>query len=114
MVEEVKQEQPRLQHLKQIESSMIEVMASQKLYETQATADYESQEFEEKNTGKYMATFPYPYMNGYLHLGKLYTLKLALETESGFVVSHPNTLIKQWRLTLFLNLLRSRLLSVQG
>ena len=72
MVEEVKQEQPRLQHLKQIETSMLDVMASANLYETQATADYESMEFEEKNSGKYMATFPYPYMNGYLHLGKSY------------------------------------------
>ena len=27
--------------------------------------------FEEKNATKYLATFPYPYMNGYLHLGKL-------------------------------------------
>lgn len=26
--------------------------------------------FEEKNSGKYLTTFPYPYMNGYLHLGK--------------------------------------------
>jgi len=26
--------------------------------------------FEEKNATKYLATFPYPYMNGYLHLGK--------------------------------------------
>lgn len=95
MVEEVKQEQPRLQHLKQIETSMIEVMASQKLYETQATPDYEGLEFEEKNAEKYMATFPYPYMNGYLHLGKSYTLKLALETESGFVVSHPSQCFDQ-------------------
>lgn len=31
---------------------------------------YESMSFEEKNKGKYFATFPYPYMNGYLHLGK--------------------------------------------
>lgn len=77
MVEEVKQEQPRLQHLKQIETSMLEVMASQKLYETQATADYESMEFEQKNAGKYMATFPYPYMNGYLHLGHAYSLSKA-------------------------------------
>ena len=29
--------------------------------------------FEEKNKGKYMTTFPYPYMNGYLHLGKSHT-----------------------------------------
>ena len=31
---------------------------------------YENMEFEEKNATKYLATFPYPYMNGFLHLGK--------------------------------------------
>ena len=31
---------------------------------------YEKMSQEEKNKGKYMVTFPYPYMNGYLHLGK--------------------------------------------
>ena len=30
---------------------------------------YEKLSFEDKNKGKYMTTFPYPYMNGYLHLG---------------------------------------------
>lgn len=75
MVEEVKQEaggdQPRLQHLKSIETQVIERMATDKLYETEATEGYESMEFEEKNATKFMGTFPYPYMNGFLHLGKL-------------------------------------------
>lgn len=31
---------------------------------------YEQMSVEEKNKGKYFTTFPYPYMNGYLHLGK--------------------------------------------
>lgn len=31
---------------------------------------YENMSFEEKNATKYLATFPYPYMNGYLHLGE--------------------------------------------
>lgn len=32
--------------------------------------NYESLSVEEKNKGKYFTTFPYPYMNGYMHLGK--------------------------------------------
>ena len=46
-------------------------MISQGIYEVEATPGYESLEFEAKNATKYMATFPYPYMNGFLHLGKL-------------------------------------------
>mmetsp|Transcript_35455 Transcript_35455/g.47918 ORF Transcript_35455/g.47918 Transcript_35455/m.47918 type:complete len:184 (-) Transcript_35455:1902-2453(-) len=30
--------------------------------------------FEEKNNSKYMCTFPYPYMNGYLHLGHAFSM----------------------------------------
>ena len=74
MVEEVKQEgagdQPRLQHLKYIETSMIELMQNEKLYELDAQEGYETMEFEDKNATKYLSTFPFPYMNGFLHLGK--------------------------------------------
>ena len=69
MVEETK-EQPRLQHLKQIENVVRERCANEKLYEMDVLPGYESMSFEEKNATKYLATFPYPYMNGYLHLGK--------------------------------------------
>ena len=80
MVEEVKHEsgdQPRLQHLKQIETAVQEVMASQKLYELEPQPGYESMEFEAKNATKYLATFPYPYMNGYLHLGHAFSMSKA-------------------------------------
>jgi len=30
--------------------------------------------FEEKNESKYFCTFPYPYMNGYLHLGHAFSM----------------------------------------
>lgn len=30
--------------------------------------------FKEKNESKYLATFPYPYMNGYLHLGHAFSM----------------------------------------
>ena len=36
-------------------------------------------EFEAKNATKYMSTFPYPYMNGFLHLGKSIRLALHLD-----------------------------------
>lgn len=49
---------------------MIEQFKSVDLYTANAPEDYSSLTFEEKNSQKYMATFPYPYMNGYLHLGK--------------------------------------------
>ena len=49
---------------------MIERMANENIYEMEPLEGYESMEFEAKNATKYMATFPYPYMNGFLHLGK--------------------------------------------
>lgn len=69
MVEETK-EQPRLQHLKKIENGVRERCANEKLYEMDVLEGYEKMGFEEKNATKYLATFPYPYMNGYLHLGE--------------------------------------------
>jgi leucyl-tRNA synthetase len=38
--------------------------------ESQPLDGYEQLATEEKNKGKYFTTFPYPYMNGFLHLGK--------------------------------------------
>jgi len=63
-------DQPRLLRLKQIEAEIREQANAAKLYEADAASGYENLSFEEKNNGKYMCTFPYPYMNGYLHLGK--------------------------------------------
>ena len=40
------------------------------IYKVDAPENYNHLSHEEKNKGKYFATFPYPYMNGYLHLGK--------------------------------------------
>lgn len=49
---------------------MVERFAKEDVYKVEAPADYSQMSFEEKNKTKYMCTFPYPYMNGYLHLGK--------------------------------------------
>ena len=71
MVEEVKQGgTQKLERLKSIEDVMRQQALDEKVYETQATEGYEDLSFEEAQNGKYLATFPYPYMNGYLHLGK--------------------------------------------
>jgi leucyl-tRNA synthetase len=48
---------------------MQEVQRAIKEGQSEALPGYEALEFEEKNKGKYLTTFPYPYMNGYLHLG---------------------------------------------
>ena len=42
----------------------------QKVYEAGPPKGSEKLSFDEKQDAKFMATFPYPYMNGYLHLGK--------------------------------------------
>ena len=74
MVEEVKQEgaggKGKLSKIRQIETQMISAALDSKEYETDAPEDYTSMSPEDAFNSKYMATFPYPYMNGYLHLGK--------------------------------------------
>ena len=80
MVEETK-EQPRLQHLKQIELAMQERCATDKLYEMEPQEGYETMDFEAKNATKYLATFPFPYMNGHLHLGKYKSSRWEWDTE---------------------------------
>jgi leucyl-tRNA synthetase len=42
-----------------------------------ADPEYMSKSLEEKNESKYMCTFPYPYMNGYLHLGHGFSMSKA-------------------------------------
>lgn len=42
--------------------------------EFDAPENYQDMTFEEKNKGKYMTTFPFPYMNGYLHLGHAFSM----------------------------------------
>lgn len=63
-------DRPRFERLRQIELEVQALVEAGKLHETQAPADYEKMSWADKNNSKYMATFPYPYMNGYLHLGK--------------------------------------------
>ena len=71
-------DRPRFERLRQIELEIQAMVEEQKLNETQAPADYEKMDWADKNNSKYFATFPYPYMNGYLHLGKLIKISLLL------------------------------------
>lgn len=61
---------PRFERLRQIETEIQEMTEQGKLNQAQAPSDYEAMDWATKNNSKYFATFPYPYMNGYLHLGK--------------------------------------------
>ena len=64
------QDKPRLQRLRLIEQEMAEKFRADRTFETSAPEDYSQLSHEEKNDTKFFATFPFPYMNGYLHLGK--------------------------------------------
>ena len=71
--EDKKTSRARYDHLRAIEHDMqSQWYQGNELggFEMQATPDYEKMTWEEKNDSKYMVTFPYPYMNGFLHLGK--------------------------------------------
>jgi leucyl-tRNA synthetase len=48
---------------------MISLFKEQQVNQQDAP-DHSALSFEEKQKNKYMCTFPFPYMNGYLHLGK--------------------------------------------
>jgi len=65
--------------LREIELAMQDVWAKnpEEYVHQQAPADYTSKSMEQKNSEKYMVTFPYPYMNGYLHLGHAFSMSKA-------------------------------------
>ena len=56
--------------LRKIETEMQDKFKGLNIFNSDAPEDYSNLSHEEKNKGKYMATFPFPYMNGHLHLGK--------------------------------------------
>jgi leucyl-tRNA synthetase len=71
------QDMPRLKRLREIEVEMKERFTNENIWQVDAPEDYSQMSLEEKNKTKYMATFPYPYMNGNLHLGHGYTISKA-------------------------------------
>jgi leucyl-tRNA synthetase len=60
-----------------MEVEVQKVWAEEKTNEVQAPVDYSQLSKEEKANDKYMVTFPYPYMNGQLHLGHGYSMSKA-------------------------------------
>ena len=64
----------RLDHLRDIERKIQEDWEKNKLFSAKHVQDWDKKlSFEEKNKSKYMVTFPYPYMNGRLHLGHAFS-----------------------------------------
>lgn len=90
-------DKPRLLKLKEMEEAIRVRTAELKITEVEALQGYETMTFEEKNQGKFMSTFPYPYMNGYLHLGKLRTNDLCFSTATNFVFFRSRLLNVQVR-----------------
>lgn len=65
----------RLDHLRTIEKNLQQEWKAKKLFEAKHLKDWEQKlSFEDKNKEKYMVTFPYPYMNGRLHLGHAFSM----------------------------------------
>ena len=68
----------RLAHLREIEISRQKAWKENHVFEADAEEDWPSKyDFETKNKKKYLITFPYPYMNGRLHLGHAFSLSKA-------------------------------------
>ena len=80
---DLKQEEPvkgsnRLAHLREIEQSRQKLWKENHIFEADAEEDWPTKyDFETKNKKKYLITFPYPYMNGRLHLGHAFSLSKA-------------------------------------
>jgi len=74
MVEANPPEQPRarFEHLRKMEREVQDMWKEKDVHTIDARPGYETISVEEKNKEKFMVTFPYPYMNGFLHLGKLF------------------------------------------
>jgi leucyl-tRNA synthetase len=65
----------RRDHLRTIEKNIQMEWKANKVYEAHHVKNWEQNlSFEEKNKQKFLVTFPYPYMNGRLHLGHAFSL----------------------------------------
>jgi len=63
----------RLEYLKQIQDRVQKKWSTTKPFQVNAPTDPE----ERKKRNKFLVTFPYPYMNGRLHLGHAFTVAKA-------------------------------------
>ena len=69
----------RYDRLRDIELEMQKVWeaAPADYHEANAPEEYYNKSLEAKNKEKFFVTFPYPYMNGYLHLGHAFSMSKA-------------------------------------
>ena len=68
----------RLAHLREIELGRQKLWKEKHIFEADTEEDWKSKyDFDTKNSKKYLITFPYPYMNGRLHLGHAFSLSKA-------------------------------------
>ena len=68
-------EMKRLSHLRQIEKERQKAWKENKVFEADAEENWNNKyNLEQKNAKKFLITFPYPYMNGRLHLGHGFSL----------------------------------------
>ena len=73
----VEQKTERRDQLRQIEQKIQARWAQNRTFECDAPAVYDRSDPATKNQGKFFATFPYPYMNGKIHLGHTFTVTKA-------------------------------------
>lgn len=65
----------RRDHLRKIELSLQEEWKNNEIFKVEADINWDSKmTFEEKNKTKFLVTFPYPYVNGKLHLGHAFSM----------------------------------------
>jgi len=65
----------RRDHLRNIEKNLQQEWKKNKIFEANHVKNWEEKySFEDKNKEKFFVTFPYPYMNGRLHLGHAFSL----------------------------------------
>lgn len=65
----------RRDHLRSMEKTLQQEWKLNKIFEAKHQKDWETtMSFEDKNKTKFLVTFPYPYMNGRLHLGHAFSM----------------------------------------
>lgn len=81
-----------MEYLLKIEKEVQERWEAEKIYEVDAPLEPRTRDDE-----KHVATFPFPYMNGRLHLGHTFSLSKAEVSKIGiqldfsfFLINHPS------------------------